>query len=220
MFPNYQGFGNDLLQGALVTMQLALASGLGGIAIGLLLCAGKLSGSTVPRFLCFGIANIFRGLPELLVILLTYFGVQVLLNEYSGSSFSINPFAAGVISLSLIAGAYASEVFRAAYNAVPNGQIEAAVAYGMSSARTFISISGPQMLKIGLPSLGNLWLLLLKDTSLVAVISLNELMRNAQIATATTKEPFLFYGTVAMIYIMISILTTGIINQYGKGDVT
>lgn len=216
MILNYQGFGNDLLQGALVTLQLALASGLGGIVIGLLLCIGKLSSSITPRFICFGIANIFRGLPELLVILLSYFGLQALFNTYSGVSISIDPFTAGVISLSLISGAYASEVFRAAYNSVPNGQIEAAIAYGMSQARVFISISGPQMLKIALPSLGNLWLLLLKDTSLVAVISLNELMRNAQIATATTKEPFLFYGTAAIIYIIISILTTMLIKQRRK----
>ncbi|MGO2133158.1 MAG: ABC transporter permease subunit [Halomonas sp.] len=217
MIPNYQGFGDDLFHGALVTIQLALASGIGGVAIGLLLCAGKISRFSPLRFICFGIANIFRGLPELLVILLAYFGLQSILNEHYEGSISINPFVAGILALSLISGAYTSEVFRAAYHAVNKGQIEAAVSYGMNSYRTFVSIRGPQMLRISLPSLGNLWLLLLKDTSLVAVISLNELMRQAQIATATTKDPFLFYGTAAIIYIIISIITTKAIDQYGKG---
>jgi len=212
MLPAYKGYELQLLDGALVTLELALTSLAFGLLIGLLLCAGKLSRHSALRATCNAIANVFRGLPELLVIFLSYFGVQIALNHFIGEGISLNPFIAGVLALSLIFGAYASEVFRAAFLALPKGQIEAALAFGLSPLRILFSIELPQVIQIALPSLGSLWLIMLKDTSMVAVIGLQELMRKAQIGTATVKDPFLFYGTAALLYVLISLASSGLLR--------
>ncbi len=217
-FPDYEGFQWQLLEGTIVTIQLALASLAVGLVIGLVLCMGKLSRHGWLRGFCYGFANVFRGLPELLVILLSYFGVQVLFNEFAGGAVSVDPFAAGVTALSLIFGAYSSEVFRGGFQALPSGQTEAALAFGLSRWRTLVTIQFPQVLRLALPSLGSLWLIMLKDTSMVAVIGLQELMRKAQIGTATTKEPFLFYGTAALIYVLVSIASSAILKALKRRD--
>jgi len=216
MLAAYKGYELQLLQGASVTLQLALVSLAFGLLIGLVLCAGKLSRHSALRATCYGIANVFRGLPELLVIFLSYFGVQIALNHLFGEGISLNPFIAGTLALSLIFGAYASEVFRAAFIALPKGQIEAALAFGLPRFRILLRIELPQVIQIALPSLGSLWLIMLKDTSMVAVIGLQELMRKAQIGTATAKDPFLFYGTAALLYVLISLASTMLLRLLEK----
>lgn len=206
-------FAPQLLSGLLLTIRLAVTSVALGSPLGLLVAIAKLSPSGPVRVLAYGFANLFRALPELLVVLTVYFGVQQALDRIFGPGLGISPFMAGAASLSLIFAAYASEVFRAAYLAVPEGQVEAARAFGMSEMRILQRIRLPQILRFALPSLGNLWLGLLKDTSLVAVIGLNELMRNAQIATSVTKAPYVFYGVAALLYIIVSIISSALLRR-------
>lgn len=156
-----------------MTLQLAVGALLCGSLFGFALAMAKVSSVTILRVLAYGIANLFRGLPELLTILIVYFGVQQLLNSAFDGKLEISAFTAGLVSLSLVFGAYSSEVFRAAYDAVPPGQIEAGKAFGMPAWLVMRRIHFPQLIKIAIPSLGNLWLVLLKDTSLVAVIGLD-----------------------------------------------
>jgi His/Glu/Gln/Arg/opine family amino acid ABC transporter permease subunit len=206
-------FAPQLLSGLLLTIKLATASVAIGSPLGLLVAVAKMSPSALVRALAYGFANLFRALPELLVVLTVYFGVQQAVDRMFGQGLEISPFMAGAASLSLMFAAYASEVFRAAYLAIPQGQVEAARAFGMTEMRILRRIRLPQMLRIALPSLGNLWLGLLKDTSLVAVIGLNELMRNAQIATSVTKAPYTFYGAAALLYILVSMLSSALLRR-------
>lgn len=202
------GFGAQLVAGAWLTIQLGLSAVVLGCVIGFLVMLAKVSPSPALRVPAFWFANLFRALPELLVILIVYFGLPQLLMTLSGKRIEIGPFPAGVIALSLIFAAYASEVFRAAWRGIPKGQVEAAVASGMGPWLTLRRVQFPQIVRLSLPSLGNLWLVLLKDTSLVAVIGLQELMRKAQMATSVTKDPFTFYSAAALLYIVISVVSS------------
>ena len=158
-----------------------------------------------------------RGLPELLVVLIIYFGSSALLTTAAGwvghdGFVELGPYAAGVIALSLTFGAYATEIFRGAILAIPKGQIEAARAYGMGRTLTFRRIVLPQVWRIALPGLGNLFLVLLKDTSLISVIGLDELMRASTIAVGFTREPFTFYLLAAVLYLVMTIVTMVILH--------
>lgn len=210
------GFGLQLLQGSVLTLKLAFASLAFGLPLGLAMAMGKLSRSPGCRLPCAVITSTLRALPELLVILIIYFGIQHALNALSATPYDIDPFAAGVTALGLIFSAYASEIFRGAYLAVPRGQREAAISLGLSPFKLFWLVQLPQMWRFAVPSLGNLWLVMLKDTSLVAVIGLQELMRKAQAATATTKQAFLFYSAAALLYIAMSLASSLIINYLNR----
>ena len=206
-----RGWGDDLATGALITVELALVSLAIGLVIGLLAAGAKLSRMGPVRWIAEGYTNLIRGVPEFLVILVVFFGLDQLATGIASSMGfridGISKFWAGVAGLSVIFGAYASEVFRGAYLAVPNGQIEAGFASGMSAARVFFRIRLPQMWRYALPGLGNLWMVLLKDTSLVSVIALDELLRQAKIAGETTRDPFLFYMAAAIIYLVLTIIS-------------
>lgn len=206
-----KGWSDDLATGALITVELALVSLAAGLAIGLLTAGGKISKHAPVRLLANGYTNLIRGVPEFLVILVVFFGLDQLATTIASSMGlqidGISKFWAGVAGLSVIFGAYASEVFRGAYLAVPFGQIEAGMACGMSPMRVFFRIRLPQMWRYALPGLGNLWMVLLKDTSLVSVIALDELLRQAKIAGETTRDPFLFYMAAAIIYLVLTIIS-------------
>ena len=151
-------------------------------------------------------------MPELLLILLVYYGVPTLIQDIAeGAGYEIivdlNPFVAGVVTIGFIYGAFATEVFRGAFLAVPRGQIEAARAIGMSRALTFRRIVLPQMWRFALPGLGNVWMVLIKATALISVIQLPELMRNAQIAMGATKLPFTFFFVASLFYLGITIVS-------------
>ena len=146
-------------------------------------------------------------------MLIIYFGSAGVLTSIAGwfghdRFVDVGPFTAGVVALGLTFGAYATEVFRGAILAVPKGQIEAAHAFGMDRWLTFRRILLPQVWRIALPGLGNLFLVLLKDTSLVSVIGLAELMRSAQIAVGFTKEPFTFYLAAAVLYLAMTVVAS------------
>ena len=151
-------------------------------------------------------------MPELLLILLVYYGVPTLIQDIAEDAghdiiIDINPFIAGVITIGFIYGAFATEVFRGAFLAVPRGQIEAARAIGMGRALTFRRIVMPQMWRFALPGLGNVWMVLIKATALISVIQLEELMRNADIAARATKLPFTFFFVASLFYLGITVVS-------------
>lgn len=222
-----QGYGDELLRGALYTLILAGSSVVVGVLIGLSLASAKLAQSAVVRRLAFGFTAIFRGVPELLIMLVVYFGVGIALTRLIAmlgyeSRVEVNKFAAATFALGLVFGAFSSEVFRGAFLAVPKGQIEAGLACGMSRAQVFFRIRMPQMWRFALPGLGNLWLILLKDTSLAAIITYDELAREARIAAENSGEAFLLYGAAGVIYLVftaISMLATSRLERWADKGV-
>lgn len=203
------GWGDEIAQGALLTIELALATLPVGIAIGLLIALAKDSRSAILRSLGNLYTTIFRGLPELLTLFIVYYGGQMLLTKLAehfveGAHVEVNQFVAGVVALGLVLGAFSSEVLLAAIRAVPKGQKEAAAALGLSGWRTFRLVTFPQLWRVALPGLSNNWMVLLKDTSLVSVIAITDLMRQTAIAVGVTKQPFFFYLVACLIYLVFS----------------
>ncbi len=206
MFDLY-GFGAQLLQGAAVTLEVAGLSLLFGVVLGILGAAAKLS---TLRWLRSGVTllvNLIRGVPEFLILLIVYFSLPQILSSLTGADIAISPLVGGVFALSIVFGAYASETFRGGFMAVPRGQLEAARAFGMPRTRVFSRIHLPQAWRYALPGLSNLWQTLLKDTSLVSVLGLEEIMRKADIAAQVTKRPFNFYVAAALIYLAFILLS-------------
>ncbi len=206
------GFGDQLILGALMTVGLSLSILVLGLALGLVIAICKLSGFVAFRAIGEVYTAIFRAIPELLIILVLYFGSSGILTAIAESFghdefVELSPFAAGVISLGLVFGAYASEVFRGAILAIPKGQIEAARAYGMNAWLVFRRVTLPQVWRVALPGLGNLFLVTQKDTALVSVIGLVELTRAAAIATGYTKAPFTFYFVASLLYLAMTSVT-------------
>ncbi|KIH86075.1 ABC transporter permease [Pseudomonas batumici] len=204
------GFGPALAAGALMTVKLALCALCLGLVLGLLGALAKTSPYKPLQWLGSTYSTLVRGVPELLWVLLMYYGTVNLMSAlgeaFGNPELALNPFAAGVIALGLCFGAYATEVFRGAILAIPKGHREAGVALGMSKVRIFTRLIMPQMWRIALPGLGNLFMILMKDTALVSVISLEEIMRQAQNAVLFSKLPFTFYLVAAFMYLGLTIL--------------
>lgn len=206
------GFGDELVVGALVTVEIAVYSLAIGLALGLAAAGAKLSRSPILRAIAEVYSLLIRGIPELLIILLVYYSggaaIEALLKLFGhDGGFDFNKRLAGSLALGLIFGAFASEVFRGAFMAVPKGQIEAALAVGMTRRQVFLRIRFPQMMRFALPGLGNLWMVLLKDTSLVSVIALDELMRETSVAAEATQRPFVFYLAATVIYLLLTVVS-------------
>nr|MBL8457345.1 ABC transporter permease subunit [Zoogloeaceae bacterium] len=208
-----QGFGHLLLSGTWVTLQLAFTSLFFGLVLGLAGAAAALAPIAPLRWLATTYNTLMRGIPELLLVLIIYFGATELIERLTGSYVEVNAFAAGVAALSIAFGAYATEVFRSALLEIPKGQREAAVALGMRRWDTFRRIVLPQLWRIALPGLGNLFLVLLKDTALVSVVGLEDLMRQAYVAAGFTKLPFTFYMAAAGIYLVLTIISMQVIQR-------
>ena len=207
--PVLLGFGAQLAAGTLVTAGLAVASLAGGLLLGMAGAAARMSRRRLPRAAAHTYTTAVRGVPELLVVLIVYFGASAVIGRVAGlfgatGYFEPSPFIAGVVALSLTFGAYATEVLRGAFLAVPPGQTEAAYAIGLNRLQTFRHVLLPQVWRTALPGLGNLFLVLLKDTSLVSVVGLDELMRKSAIAVSYTREPFTFYFAAALIYLAMT----------------
>lgn len=204
-----QGYGWLLLDGLVLTLSVAIASMLGALVLGLLAALGKLFAPTVGRLLIEGYTTFVRGVPELVLLLLIYYGLPTLVQNTAGTAgfdvtLSINPFIAGIGTLTVIYGAFTCEVFRAAYLALPPGQREAAYALGLTRVMTFRKVELPQMMRYALPGLGNVWMVLVKATALISIIQLPELMRNADIAARSTREPFTFFLAACLLYLAIT----------------
>ena len=206
-----QGYGPLLIKGTLLTIQLGLASLVFGLIFGLLGALAKLSGVWILEKIANAYTTVIRGIPELLMVFFIYFGVSLILAAvlkqfgYTGR-IDISQFWAGVAALSIMFGAYATEVFRGAILAIPKGHREAGQALGLSKIRIFWRIILPQMWRIALPGLGNLFMILMKDTALVSVIGLEEIMRQAQNAVTFAKHPFTFYMVAAVMYLGLTVL--------------
>lgn len=206
-----QGWGDELLSGLGVTLSLAVVTLPLGLMIGMAVAAASVSTLRLPRAAAFAFTTSIRGIPELLTLFMIYHGAALLINrglkwlDPQAGFFELSPFVAGVVALALVFGGYAAEVFRGAWQALDPGQKEAGQAVGMNRRQIFRLIELPQILRLALPGLGNLWINLLKDTALVSVIALNDLMRMANIAVGATKKPFLFFLTVCLAYWLICI---------------
>ncbi len=203
------GWGDELLRGTLVTLQLAACALVLGLALGLLLAAAKLSAYASLRWAGEIYMAFIRATPEFLILLLFYYGIEravqaVLTLIGVNVAFEMPRFLAAVIGLAAIFSAYAAEVFRGAYLAIPVGQIEAATACGMSRWQIFSRIRLPQMWRFAIPGLGNLWMVLLKDTSLAAVIAVDDLLRQAKIGSEATRAPLTFYVAAGVIYLVLT----------------
>ncbi|EYR82831.1 ABC transporter permease [Shinella sp. 838] len=196
-----QGFGDQIAVGAITTLRVAATSLVLGIGVGLCGAMAKLGRSQTLRRLADVYTTIIRGVPELLIILILYFGGTVAMTAVFGRYVEVDAFAAGVFALTIVFGAYATEVFRAAIRAVPTGQIEAAHALGLSKMHTWRLVIFPQMWRYALPGIGNLWLTLLKDTALISVVGLEDLMRKTGVAAGATHDPLTFYTVAAGLYL-------------------
>ena len=210
MIPDLHGFGPALIAGTWMTIQLALASLALGLVLGLLGALAKTSPYSALRWLGGTYSTIVRGVPELIWVLLIYFGtinlVRWLGNLVGIDNLALSPFVAGTLALGLCFGAYATEVFRGALLAIPKGHREAGLALGLGKRRIFLRLIMPQIWRVALPGLGNLYLILLKDTALVSLITLDEIMRRSQIAVTASKEPFTFFIVAAFIYLGLTVI--------------
>ncbi|MFA5489145.1 MAG: ABC transporter permease subunit [Candidimonas sp.] len=207
-----QGWGQVLLLAAMVTFLLTLAAMAAGAVFGIAIAAAKSSAHRGLRALGEAYTTVFRGIPELLVIYLFYFGGSSLLTSvgrlFGGEGFiGMPPFIVGALAVGLISGAYQAEVYRAAALAVVPGEIEAARAIGMSRSQVWRRVLAPQVLRFALPGLGNVWQLSIKDSALVSVTGLAELMRTSQKAAGSTNEYFLFYIAAAVLYLVMTTFT-------------
>ncbi len=202
------GWGDELLSGLGVTLMLAAIAFLAGSLAGLLLMLIGRRGAILRRIVAVYV-TVFRGVPELLVLYLFFFGTGTLLQSVAASfgyteRINLSGFALGALALSVIAAAYTTEAFRGAAKSIPTGQLEAAEAYGLSGRQAFLLIELPQLLRVALPALGNIWLIVLKDTALVSLTSVAELMRQATVAAGSTHRPFTFYAVAALLYLVVS----------------
>lgn len=201
------GYFSSILQGALLTVGVSLAALMVAILLGLLGAVAKLSGRPILVGLATVYTTLVRGVPELVLMLLIYYGGTIGLNSLleamgSKSSVDINPFLAGVLTIGFIYGAYMTETFRGAILSIPKGQMEAAWAFGMGSVRTFVRITAPQMVRYALPGFTNNWLVLIKATALVSLIGLQEMTYLAKQASAATREPFTFFLFAAALFLV------------------
>ncbi|CTQ54021.1 Histidine transport system permease protein HisQ [Roseibium album] len=208
-----QGWGDTIARGVLVTVTLALATLPFGLVIGFVIALAKNSSEPSLKLAANIYTTIFRGLPELLTLFLVYFGVQIGLNELVKLAgydiyFEVNSFVAGMVALSLVFSSFASEAFLSAFRGIPHGQFEGGYALGLSRFQTMLLVILPQLIRLALPALGNLWLILLKETALVSIIGLEDTLRESSIAARVTKEPFLFFGIACLIYLVLAIISS------------
>jgi octopine/nopaline transport system permease protein len=207
------GWGDELARGALTTVTIAAAAYLVGAVLGTLLATMKLSGSSAMKVPAAIYTTVMRGMPEMLVIYVVFFGGGALSSWIASNVLGIDgsvdlpSFAVGVVCIALSVGAYSCEVIRGAVLAVPRGQIEAADAVGMTRMQRNRLVIAPQAFRIALPGMTNVWQFSLKDTALVSIIGVVELMRTASLGSNSSKQPFTFYFAALVIFIAIAYLS-------------
>ena len=200
------GWLDEFAWGAFLILRVFLVAAALTLVFGVLGAAARLAGGVWARLAGLYV-TFFRGTPELLVLLLFYFGGAMTLTALAravdpeAGFVDIPPFWAGALAIALIAGAYATESFRGAFLGVAPGQIEAARALGFAPWQVLVFVRLPQAWRIALPSFGNHLIGLMKDTALVSVIGLNEIMFTAKMATSVTGQPFTMFAAVAVIYL-------------------
>ena len=203
-----KGFGPILLQGTWMTLKLSLLSLAVSVVLGLIGASAKLSSVALFRIPAQAYTTLIRGVPDLVLMLLIFYSLQTWLTALTDAMeweyIEIDAFAAGVITLGFIYGAYFTETFRGAILAVPRGQVEAATAYGLSRGQRFRFVVFPQMMRFALPGIGNNWMVMLKATALVSIIGLADLVKAAQDAGKSTYQLFYFLVLAALIYLLIT----------------
>jgi len=215
-----QGWGTALLLATLLTVALTLCGLLVGSVFGALVAAAKLSPRRGLRAVGELYSTVFRGVPELLVIYLFYFGGSTLITaigQWFGAEgfIATPPFLVGALAVGMISGSYQAEVYRGAFLAVSRGELEAARSIGMPTLMLARRILMPQIFRLALPGLGNVWQMSLKDSALISVTGLAELMRTTQIAAGSTRQYFTFYVVGGLLYLAL----TGLSNQaFGRAE--
>ncbi|EOQ71290.1 ABC transporter permease [Acinetobacter pittii] len=221
----FSGYGPLLLSGTWMTIQLALLSLLLSVIIGLIGASSKLSNIKILRYIATAYTTLIRSVPDLVIMLLLFYSLQLGLNQITEAlqmeQIDINPFVAGVITLAFIYGAYFTETFRGAFQSVPRGQIEAAMAYGMTPWQVFHRVLFPQMMRFALPGIGNNWQVLIKATALVSIIGLTDIVKISQDAGRNTMQLFFFSIVAAAIYLAITTVSNLILmwleRRYSAG---
>ena len=212
-----KGWGALLLLGTLMTLCVTASALAIGAVLGASIAAAKLSGNTFLGALGSVYTTVFRGVPELLIIYLIYFGGSSAVTAISKSMgyegfLGLPSFLAGALAVGIISGAYQAEVFRGAYLAISKGELEAASAIGMHRGLRFRRIIIPQVLRFAIPGLGNVWQLSLKDSALISVTGLAELMRTSQVAAGSTRQYFLFFIVGGGLYLILTSLSDRVFN--------
>lgn len=205
------GYGHLLLQGTWMTVKLSLLSFILAMIIGVITALMKSSKSRLFSFLAACYTTLIRGVPDLVLMLLIFYGVQNWIGELTTlmdwDFIYIDPFSAGVVTLAFIYGAYFSETFRGALQSIPEGQKEAAVAFGLSKSQSFRYVIFPQMMRFSIPGLSNVWQVIIKATALISIIGLNDLINAAVEAGKSTNKVFFFLIIAAVIFLLYSILS-------------
>jgi polar amino acid transport system permease protein len=207
------GWGDEIALGLKTTVSVALLTLPVGLVIGFLVALSQQSEEKSVRLAAGIYTTIFRGLPELLTLFIIYYGMQILIQSVFASfgyeeRIEINAFVAGMIALSVVFSAYCSEVLLSAFRAIPRGQYEAGYALGLHHGHTLRLIVLPQLIRIALPGLTNLWMILLKDTSYVSIIGLADILRQTGVAVRVTKQAFFFYIIACGLYLALAIISS------------
>ena len=220
------GWGDELAIATLMTIAVSISAMVIGFIFAAIFTPLKLSNKQYLNLISNSYTTVIRGVPELLVIYLFFFGGSGAI-MYVASIFGynhyieINAFLTGSFSIGIISGAYSTEVFRGAIKSIDRGQFEAAQVLGLSKFTQFYKIILPQMLRLAIPNLSNVWQITLKDTSLISVTGLVEIMRQSYIAAGSTRDPLFFYSCAAVLYLMLTYLSMKLINKlevkYSRG---
>jgi len=203
------GWGVEIITATLMTLAVSLCAFLFGMVFGTLGAWAKLSGSLVARTIGDVYTTVLRGIPDLLVIYLLYFGGSAALTAVGRTLgaqgfVGVNAFLTGALAVGIVSGAYQTEVFRGAYLAIARGELEAARAVGMRPLLMLRRIVAPQVVRFALPGMGNIWQLVLKESALISVTGLVELLRQSQVAAGSTRQPFPFYITAMAMYLLLT----------------
>ncbi len=221
-----KGWGDELFAAFLMTIAVALAAMLIGILFSIIFTPLKLSNNKIFNFISNFYTTVVRGVPELLVIYLFFFGgsgaVMFVASMFGYTEYiEINAFITGSFAIGIISGAYSTEVFRGAIQSIDRGQFEACKVLGLKKYIYFFKVIIPQMLRLALPNLSNVWQLTLKDTALISVTGLVEIMRQSYIAAGSTRDPLFFYSFAALLYLILTFLSMQILNKleqkYSRG---
>jgi His/Glu/Gln/Arg/opine family amino acid ABC transporter permease subunit len=214
------GYLPAILEGLELTLKVSATSLAIACVFGMIGAAAKLSSSRAARWTAEVYTTLIRGLPELVLMLLIFYGGQIAINRVAEAQgwgyIDIPPFLAGVLTVGFIFGAYLTETFRGAILAIPKGQSEAALAFGLSRMQVWRRIILPQMVRHAIPGFSNNWLIMIKASALVSIIGLDDMIHRAGLAAATTRAPFTFYMAVALIYLALTTISIIVLSQIEK----
>ncbi len=220
------GWGDELFIATLMTLAVSITAILIGFLFALIFTPLKLSKNKFFNLIANCYTTVIRGVPELLVIYLFFFGgsgaVMFVASIFGYNDYiEINAFITGSFAIGIISGAYSTEVFRGAIQSIDKGQFEASKVLGLKKPIHFFKVIMPQMLRLAIPNLSNVWQITLKDTSLISVTGLVEIMRQSYIAAGSTRDPLFFYSFAAVLYLLLTFLSMKLINRleikYSKG---